>query len=110
MTERQGDLLELVQTERQLDDELAAARAEAITIVEQARQAARDQARGLDDDVARAIAELERTTAAELEVRLAELEADASSQLRAYAAASESVVMVLAARMVARLEPLAGPP
>ena len=103
MAEAHQDLLELVRTEQLLDEELAAARAEAAHIVEQARGAASARINALDQEAARAVAELSREAETALAARLDELDSAASIEARRYQALDETVVGELARRMVARL-------
>lgn len=103
LAEAHGDLLELVRTEQQLDEELAGARAEAARIVERARVAAGARLSSLDQELADAVARLEREAEADLTARLAGLEAEAAREARCYQALDEAGALQLAARLVARL-------
>ena len=103
LAEAHGDLLELVRTEQQLDEALAAARAEAARIVEQARAAASRRLGSLDQDLADAVARLRQEAEADLTARLAGLEAAAAGEARRFRALDDAGALELAERLVARL-------
>ena len=83
-----ADLTRLVESERQLEAELGATRADAESVVRGARQRSEAAARRLEADIAEATVRLREQIEAEQITLLAEVQADARRRIERYAAAA----------------------
>lgn len=102
----QGELVRLVESERQLDAELAEVRARAAELVRLAGERAEAMRRRLDADIAEATATLRATIDAEQLTALAQVQADARRQVERFDCARRERSGSLADLVVARLVPL----
>jgi vacuolar-type H+-ATPase subunit H len=98
-----GALEELLRSERAGADALANARAEAERILAEARESANEREEGLQRELVRAWAELERSVRASCDERLAEIRADSEATAGGYAEVEEAEVERLAARVIDEL-------
>jgi len=98
-----GDLLRLVETEQQLDRELAEARALAARLVADARAGIEAREQGLAGEVRAEIEQARLAVECDLEQRLAAVAADARRSALAFDAVTPETVQSLARRLVGRL-------
>ena len=105
-----SDLLRLVETEQQLDGELAAARDEAARLVAAARASALERERLVAAEVDAESARVRTEIAGQLESRLAAIAAEGEQQVRGYRSVDDERVGMLAAGMVRRLVAPEDPP
>ena len=103
MARARDELSLLVETERRLEAELAATRAEAAGLVEAARKDAEDLERRLAADVAAALDALKAEIGAERERRVAEIKAESRRAVRAYDEVDDTRVAELADTVVSDL-------
>lgn len=99
----QGELVRLVESERQLDAELAEVRVRAAELVRLAGERAEAMRRRLDADIAEATATLRATIDAEQLTALAQVQADARRQVERFDCATRERSGSLADLVVARL-------
>jgi hypothetical protein len=99
----QGGLSLLVDTERQLDSDLAAARVLATRLVEAAQAEAASRKRGLEAEVAASVLALKAEVDDERCRRLEQVVTDARREVDAYDGVSDERVRKIARVLVARL-------
>ncbi len=103
MSDAQGGLSLLVETERRLDEELAAARAQAEGLRADARAAASAIERQLDAEVAAAMQVVRDEVALEREQRLAAIADEARRETEGYRGIGDERVIAIARGLVSRL-------
>lgn len=102
-----GDLDLLIETERRLAARLDAAQAEALRIVEAARQAAREAERRLEEELQGSLAALRDRIAAEREAEIAAIAEEARGPAERLDGLSAERIADLAGRVLARLSEVA---